>query len=427
MTAYRLHLRRAGSLAAVRRALDDVLPAYADVFPTDKAAPILVKPNLNANMGALTGNTTDLRLLAAVLGLLRDAGHRDVTVGEGTNSGFYRNGIGVIGRLRVDALASRFGVPVLDLNAAPGRPVAFAGGVAAQVAAPALDAALVINLPKLKTHFEAGMSVCLKNLMGCLVGQENKKKTHQDLAANIVNLNAALRPGLHIVDGLVAMEGLGPTRGTPVRCDTLVFGQNPYLIDLACARLAGFPDAAVRPLAEARRRGLVTPAMDAFLDGLELPLAAGRPFAPPKAGPLATFIHHPRRQKYFLAVRNMALFRYLAGTDWFGALLFRTGLRQDVFCREELRLEGLGLEAAACDGCGVCRDFCPMGLDPVAVAATGGHAACLGCLYCYAVCPRRALVFAGEMGFFAEQVRQYDAHIRGLGRAAGAGEGEGAG
>ncbi|MEL7640095.1 MAG: DUF362 domain-containing protein [Solidesulfovibrio sp.] len=426
MTAYRLHLRRADSLATIRRALDEVLPAYAHVFPADKAAPILVKPNLNANMNALTGNTTDLRLLAALLGFLRDAGHRDVTVGEGTNSGYYRNGIGVIGRLRVDALAGRFGVPVVDLNYAPGRPVPFANGVTAQVAAPALDAALVVNLPKLKTHFEAGMSVCLKNLMGCLVGQENKKKTHQDLAANIVNLNAALRPGLHIVDGLVAMEGLGPTRGTPVRCDRLVFGEDPYLVDAACARLAGFPEAAVAPLAEARRRGLVGAAMGAFLDGLDLPLAAGRPFAPPRAGRLAAFIHHPRRQKYFLAVRNMALFRYLAGTDWFGALLFATGLRQDVFCRDELRLEGLGLEAAACDGCGICRDFCPSGLDPAAVAEAGGQADCLGCLYCFAVCPRRALRFHGEMGFFAEQVRQYEGHLRALGRARGATDGEGA-
>lgn len=414
MPPMRLAIRHADSQAAVRRVLDEVLPAYAHVFPDDRAAPILVKPNLNANMNALTGNTTDLRLLTALLGWLRDAGYANVVVGEGTNSGFYRNRIGVIARLRVDRAAAAFGYVAVDLNEAPGRPVAFENGVTALVAAPVMDAALVINLPKLKTHFEAGMSVCLKNLMGCLVGQENKKKTHQSLAANIVKLNEAVRPGLHIVDALVAMEGLGPTRGTPLRCDTLVFGENPYLIDLACARLAGFPAALVRPLAEARRRGLATPAMDAFLDGLSLSPLAGRPFAPPKAGRLATFIHSPKRQKYFLAVRNTALFRWLAGTDWFGALLFKTGLRQDVFCREEMRLDRLTCDRQACDGCGVCRDFCPAGLDPVAVADAGGDADCLGCLYCFLTCPEKAFVFHGEQGFLAEQLRQYDAHVRGL-------------
>lgn len=411
---FRLHLRRAGDAAAVRRALDETLPAYAHAFPTDKAAPILVKPNLNANMNALTGNTTDLRLLIALLGHLRDAGHTDVTVGEGTNSGFYRNKIGVIERLRVDRAAARFSYPAIDLNYAPGTPVAFEDGVTAQIAKPVLDAALVINLPKLKTHFEAGMSVCLKNLMGCLVGQENKKKTHQNLAANIVNITLAVRPALHIVDALVAMEGLGPTRGTPVRLDTLVFGENPFLIDLACARLAGFPHERVRPLAEARRRGLATPAMDAFLDGLHLPLLAGRPFAPPVAGALATFIHSPKRQKYFLAVRNTPFFTWLAGTDWFSNLLFKTGLRQDVFCRDEMRLDALTLEKAACDDCGACRRFCPAGLDPAHVAATGDRTGCLQCLYCYLVCPRSALTFHGEPGFLAEQLRQYDALVRKL-------------
>ncbi|MHC1791717.1 DUF362 domain-containing protein [Solidesulfovibrio sp.] len=411
---YRLHVRRAGDAAAVAGALAETLPAYAHVFPADRDAPILVKPNLNANMNALTGNTTDLRLLVALLAWLREAGYRNVTVGEGTNSGFYRNRIGVIERLRVDRAAALFGYAALDLNHAPGVPVAFANGVMAEVARPAMEAALVINLPKLKTHFEAGMSVCLKNLMGCLVGQENKKKTHQSLAANIVNLNLALRPALHIVDALVAMEGLGPTRGTPVRLDTLVFGENPFLIDLACARLAGFPATRVRPLVEARQRGLATPAMDAFLDRLDLPLAAGRPLAPPVAGPLATFIHSPRRQKYFLAVRNTRFFTWLAGTDWFGALLFKTGLRQDVFCREEMQLTGLTLDRAACDDCGACRRFCPAGLDPAAVAATGDRTHCLECLYCFLICPRSALVFHGEPGFLAEQLRQYDTLVRRL-------------
>ena len=84
---YLLRLRRAGDAAAVRRVLDDVLPDFAHVFPADKAAPILHNPNGNANMNALTGNTTDLRLLVALLGHLRDAGYTNVTVGEGTNSG----------------------------------------------------------------------------------------------------------------------------------------------------------------------------------------------------------------------------------------------------------------------------------------------------------------------------------------------------
>lgn len=408
----RLQICRASSLAEIREQLDQVLTQHADLLPPDPAAPILLKPNLNANMNALTGNTTDLRILAALLGLLKDRGHTNLQVGEGTNSGFYRNNISVITRLRVDALCAHFGAQAYDFNQAAPVDVPFESGIVAQAARPAAQAALFINLPKLKTHFEMTMSVCLKNLMGCLIGQENKKKTHQSLAKNIVNLNQALKPHLHIVDALICMEGLGPTRGTPLRLDTLIAGRDPYLIDLVCAGIAGFDHASIPTLAEAQRRGLLTPAHHQAAARLT-PRLLDRPFAPPKANAFASFIHHPQRQKYFLAVRNTPLFTYLAGTKWFGHLLFKSGLRQDVFCQDEMDCQGLGLDKSRCDGCGLCARYCPLGLDlPGQLPAR--PADCLGCLYCYGVCPPKAIEFIGQPGFFAEQERQYDALIRAL-------------
>ncbi len=422
----------ASSFSAIRDGLATAFAANEDVFPKDPAAAVLLKPNLNANMNALTGNTTDLRLLSAVLSLLKDRGYRNITVGEGTNSGFYRNRIGVISRLMVDRLCDHYGVAVLDCNHSPRTvDVPFEDGVVAKAAAICAEADLFINMPVVKTHFEAGMTVCLKNLMGCLVGQESKKKTHKSLAANILNLNAALTPHLHVVDALVAMEGLGPTRGVPKRLDLVGVGRDPYLMDLACARLAHFSWRQVRTLALAEKRGLLTKEHFDAVDAMELD-GLSAPFAPPKAGPLATFIHHPSRQKYFLAVRNTPFFTYLAGTDWFGRLLFKTGLRQDVFCKDEMACQGLSLDPERCDdkaGCRVCRDFCPLGLDPVE-ALKGPDSACLGCLYCFMTCPRRAIGFLGEMGFLEEQMRQYDSLIRnmaaeapGVPKAAGTGEG----
>lgn len=409
---FRLDLVRAASFADIRAKLPEVLDRHADALPRHGNAKILLKPNFNANMNALTGNTTDLRLLSALILCLRDRGHTDITIGEGTNSGFYRNRIGVISRLRVDALAAKLGVRVIDLNFAEGAPVAFENGQTAQVAKPCLEADCLINLPKLKTHFEAGMSVCAKNLMGCLVGQDNKKKTHQSLAANILRLSDALRPDLHIVDALVPMEGLGPTRGTPLRMDLLAVGRDPLFIDLACAALARFDYRAVRTLALAEAQGRLTPAHHAALAAMDLAPHA-RSFAPPKAGWIASFIHSPKRQKYFLAVRQTRLFTYLAGTDWFGGLLFATGLRQDVFSRDEARLDRLVLDTALCDGCGACRTLCPLGLDPV-VALPANDPDCVGCLYCFLGCPRTAIAFEGELGFLAEQMRQYDSLTRRL-------------
>ncbi|MDY7033049.1 MAG: DUF362 domain-containing protein, partial [Thermodesulfobacteriota bacterium] len=220
----RFDIIECSSYREIKERLFSALNQYKDILPSSKDTKILLKPNLNSNMNALTGNTTDLRILSVLIRFLQKEGYNKIVIGEGTNSGFYRNKIGVISRLKVDELGRYFGVEVKDLNYSEPYEIKFSDGIKAHVAKECIESDFLINLPKLKTHFEVGMSVCLKNLMGCLVGQENKKKTHLNLAENILRINETVKPQLHIVDGLVAMEGLGPTRGTPIRMDTILIG-----------------------------------------------------------------------------------------------------------------------------------------------------------------------------------------------------------
>lgn len=408
----RLDVFESSNPEELRNGLFKSLAGYSEVFPGSPDARILLKPNLNSNMNALTGNTTDLRLLAAIMEFLKEHSYSNIVIGDGTNSGYYRHNIGVIGRLRVHELARYFGAKVKDLNHSGGRLVALDNGVKAQVAIECLESDLFINVPKLKTHFETGMSVCLKSLIGCLVGQENKKKVHQDLASNILALNRQVKPQLHIVDGLIAMEGLGPTRGTPIRLDTIIVGTDPYLIDLYCARLAGIDYRSVTTLQLAEWRGTLTAAHHDFLASGSIGLKSAK-FKPARANRFAGFIHHPRRQKHFLKIRNTSLFSYLASTHWFGRLLFQTGLRQDIFCLEEMELESLTLRTERCSDCGLCRRYCPIQRQlPAALGAPDQF--CLQCLYCFMICPHEAIMFNGKPGFLLEQIRQYDERIRSL-------------
>ncbi|MBF0538245.1 MAG: DUF362 domain-containing protein [Nitrospirae bacterium] len=408
----RLDIIRADTVDRIKAATRETLQArYNDLLPGDLDTRVLIKPNLNSYMNALTGNTTDLRLMAAVIELLKDAGYSDITIAEGTNSGFYRNNISVIKRLAVDKLAGYYGVNVKDLNYSEPVEVGFEGGVKAGVARECMEAGLFINMPKLKTHFEAGMSVCLKNLMGCLVGQVNKKKTHQSLWANIVNLNAAIRPHLHIVDGIVAMEGLGPTRGTPIKTSAVLLGTDPFVTDLVCSRLAGLDHNNVGPLRVAIQRELLDKQRLEFAMGFPLERVFG--FKPPKAGLLASFIHNPKRQRHFIAIRNTAVFRYLASTQLGGTLLYKSGLRQDVFIQEEMQCRGLTLDPSTCNNCGRCADYCPIDL-PLPQALSAQDPRCIRCLYCYCVCPTGAIAFEGTLGFMAEQNAQYETIIKGI-------------
>jgi len=38
---------------------------------------------------------------------------------------------------------------------------------------------------------------------------------------------------------------------------------------------------------------------------------------------------------------------------------------------------------------------------------------CIHCLYCYLVCPQKAIKFEGKLGFLSEQIKQYDKFVRG--------------
>ncbi|MDO8444585.1 MAG: DUF362 domain-containing protein [Deltaproteobacteria bacterium] len=405
-----LYINKAEGLKEIKERVSEVFKLYEVILPESREASIFLKPNLNANMNALTGNTTDLRLLAAVIEELKGRGYNNITIGEGTNSGYYRHGISVISRLKVDALAGYHGVKVIDLNYSEPHLVEFEDGVKASVARDVVDADFLINIPKLKTHFEAGMSVCLKNMMGCLIGQENKKKTHKSLARNILHINEYVKPCLHIVDGLIAMEGLGPTRGMPVKTGLIIAGTDPYLIDLTCARVAKFDYKKVVTLRVAEALGRLTQEHHSYVNSLDIK-DSEREFAPPTAGFLATFIHSPKRQKYFLAIRNTRLFNYICSTKIAGKILYATGLRQDVFIDDEMHCESLSIDWKKCTRCGKCDKYCPVGIKLPDDLDKKGNG-CIHCLYCFMICPEKAIIYKGKLGFVSEQLRQYDEIVR---------------
>ncbi|PIE59436.1 MAG: [Fe-S]-binding protein [Desulfobulbus propionicus] len=402
------------SFQEIHKQLFAGLSRLKSLFPQDRSSRILLKPNLNSNMNALTGNTTDLRIMAALILFLKEQGYTSITIAEGTNSGFYRTGISVISRLKVDELAKYYGVHCIDLNQSKPVFIQFENGLSAGVAKECMEADFFINLPKLKTHFEAGMSVCLKNLIGCLVGQENKKKTHDSLAANIVHLTENINPHLHVIDAIWAMEGLGPTKGTPVKTNCVILGDDPYLLDLYAAKFAGVQHHTIAPLVVAEKKGFLTKRHHEFLHS-KPPAPEVKPFAPPKAGPIAEFIHHPKRQKFFLAIRNTRFFNALCNTGLVGHLLYLTNLRQDVFINEEMKLNALIFHPEKCSFCGRCQEYCPVGLTLPESFANKKMKHCIQCLYCFCICPEKAIELDGELGYFEEQIKQYDEILRNTG------------
>jgi len=409
---YQLSITSNPDLRTLKNNLDAILEQHASLLPQSRNAKVLLKPNFNSNMNALTGNTTDLRVIVGLIEALQARGYKNITIGEGTNSGFYRNQIDVASRLRVRQLAKRLGVTFLDLNYCQGRDITFVKNKKVKVARNCLEADLFINLPKLKMHHEVGVSVCLKNLMGCLVGQENKKKTHQSLARNIISLSQYVKPHLHIVDGLIAMEGNGPSDGLPVRMDTIIAGTDPYFIDMVCAEIAGMPYREVTYLKVAEELGLITGGHREALRKLEL---AGfkRNLLRPNVPLLVRAVCNPHLQKYFQMLRHAPGLYALCNTKSAGDLFVKLGVRQEHFIEEEMRIKKILPDRDKCPpDCRKCNDYCPVGLDVPVVLSDKDESACIKCLYCYMVCPERAIRLEGDFGFLKAQIDKYDPLIR---------------
>lgn len=110
---------------------------------------------------------------------------------------------------------------------------------------PVIDADYVINLCKLKTHVMATFTGGTKNLYGCIAGLK-KAEIHyrfptEELFCENVLLDICdyVNPTLTIMDGVVGMEGDGPSAGNPKEIGVLLASQNPYAIDVAACKIIG--------------------------------------------------------------------------------------------------------------------------------------------------------------------------------------------
>ena len=205
---------------------------------------VLLKPNMVEYESGLAINTHPL-VVAAAADAMRRAGAREVVVAEGPGHRrdieYLLTATGLFGYLR------DLGIRFVDLNHDDVREVPLKSWFSqrASMAFPVsvLDADLVVSLPKLKTHHWAGMTCSMKNLFGVVPGAvygwpKNTLHFH-GIDASILDINATIRPGLTIVDGVVGMEGDGPIMGREHPVGLIAMGTDLPAVDATCARVVG--------------------------------------------------------------------------------------------------------------------------------------------------------------------------------------------
>ncbi|MBC5995297.1 DUF362 domain-containing protein [Romboutsia ilealis] len=100
----------------------------------------------------------------------------------------------------------------------------------------------VINICKLKTHAMATFTGGVKNLFGVIPGV-SKAEYHfkmpkvDDFTEALVDICSYVSPSLTIMDGVIGMEGEGPTAGVPRKIGVLLGSESPYAIDIVACNI----------------------------------------------------------------------------------------------------------------------------------------------------------------------------------------------
>ncbi|MFC1533115.1 DUF362 domain-containing protein [Thermodesulfobacteriota bacterium] len=115
----------------------------------------------------------------------------------------------------------------------------------------------LIDVAKLKTHTEQVITCCMKNIFGA-IPEKVKHVYHPRLTDAICDANAARLPNFGFIDGLIAVENDGPTKGTPRLTGLLLAGNNVVALDHYSAKIMGFNPNRIPHLKMAITRGLGT-------------------------------------------------------------------------------------------------------------------------------------------------------------------------
>ncbi|MCU0561390.1 MAG: DUF362 domain-containing protein [Desulfobacterales bacterium] len=248
---------------------------------------VLIKPNFLAPARPERAMTTHPLVLRAAAEYALDCGSRVLIAdspGMGSFDRLLREG-GYADALRGLEVAARpFKESVaVDIGQPFGR---------IEIAREAIEAEVVINLPKLKTHAQMLLTLGVKNLFGCIVGYK-KPEWHmrsgvdrQLFARLLVLIHRAVDPAVTLVDGIVGMEGHGPGRsGTPRPFGVLAAGASAPAVDAAICRFLNLPPERLPTHRAAAELGLAPQELEISGDflpvpGVRLPVLAPLTFGP---------------------------------------------------------------------------------------------------------------------------------------------------
>lgn len=157
----------------------------------------------------------------------------------------------------------------------------------------ALEADVIINLSKFKTHNLTVLTGAVKNMFGVVpgftkVGYHLRFDKIEDFVGMLIDLVTIVRPTLNIMDGILGMEGEGPGRsGTARKIGLVLASSDPISLDSVMGRIMNLDEDLNPFLKIARERSISSAELDnikimgekiknVIIDDFKLPGTAGQ-------------------------------------------------------------------------------------------------------------------------------------------------------
>jgi len=238
--------------ATVRKAIE-LSGGLTDIIK--RGDTVIIKPNIILPKPPESAAVTDPRVCKVIANMVRELGAKPIiaeSTGVGLDTEESIQGSGY-GKLREE------GYEVIDLKKEGTETVKIPvpkGKKMKEITLPKIvvDADVVISVPKMKTHDQPLVTLALKNMKG-VMPDTFKRKFHTTFGIfqGVADLATVMKPTLSVVDGIIAMEGLGPAFGDPVEMDLIIAGRDPVAVDAVTCSVMGIQpkdDGCVRVAAE---------------------------------------------------------------------------------------------------------------------------------------------------------------------------------
>lgn len=332
---------------------------------------VVIKPNLVMGKDPARGATTHPEFLRALISVLK-ARTENILIAESPG------GPGGEARFRSVCRASG----ICDI----GCEILFEGEIA-EVPCPGgvkgkkisvlkavAEADLVISAAKLKTHGMMTYTGAAKNMFGAVYGLE-KSEYHfrypktEDFAEFLVDLCTAVRPQISFIDGIIGMEGNGPTGGDTVHAGLTFAGRNPFALDAVAGEAIGIPVAENPLIFAAAKRNLWSGDVSAIsLLGKDGELI-----------PSLSVYSHPFRRPDSVDGMQFSGFRFVPRP-------VQKFLKKNCTPYPSVKKD-------RCVGCGECAASCPKKIIRIArgKALIDLKKGCISCFCCQEMCPKEAI------------------------------------